>query len=259
MRIGLMSAIPEENQLLEEQIVSSRQITYANRLYTEGKWLDHEVVSVFSRWGKVAAATTATHLITEYKVDGIIFTGVAGACVPEVKIGDIVVADHLAQHDMDARPFFPQHEIPLIGVADFQMNSEWQQQAFEAACSFLDHAFEFLTQDNLDFFKISQPKAYRGGIATGDKFFASKKEIADLSLRLPQALCVEMEGAAVAQVCHEYQIPCAVIRTISDSGNEVSPIDFSKFVSSISSVYSLGILKELLPRLSETLAVSAYP
>jgi adenosylhomocysteine nucleosidase len=61
-----------------------------------------------------------------------------------------------------------------------------------------------------------------------------------------------MEGAAVAQVCHEHQVPCTVIRTISDSGNENSPAEFQKFVSSIASRYSLGILEKMLEKGSIT-------
>jgi adenosylhomocysteine nucleosidase len=233
-----MSAMPEENQLLGEQLAISKQTSYADRLYTEGKWLNHEIVSVFSRWGKVAAATTATQLITKYQVDGIIFTGVAGACSEKLKIGDIVIADTLIQHDMDARPFFPRHEVPLIGISHFPMNLEWQQKAFDAAHAFIDRTSPLIPNSN--------PKIHRGCVATGDKFFASEKEISDLLSRVPEALCVEMEGAAVAQVCHEYQIPSVVIRTISDSGDEGAPLDFPQFVSSISSAYSVGILKELL-------------
>jgi adenosylhomocysteine nucleosidase len=250
MRIGIMSAIPEENSLLHQQIAVSHDICYADRLYTNGSWLDHEIVLVFSRWGKVAAAITATHLIAEFKVDGIIFTGVAGACASGIQIGDIIIANSLVQHDMDATPFFPRHEIPLIGLSSFQMDEQWKNHAYRAAHRFLNNSFQTLTKNDLDLFGISVPKIHEGLIATGDKFFASARDLTELLSRLPQALCVEMEGGAVAQVCHEYKIPCTIIRIISDSGNESSPKLFSKFVSSISSQYSLGILKELLQKLS---------
>lgn len=249
MRIGIMSAMPEENSLLHQEVTLCREVRYANRVYNEGSWLGHEIVLVFSRWGKVAAAITATHLIAEFKVDAIVFTGVAGACYPEIQIGDIVVANSLIQHDMDATPFFPRYEIPFVGLSSFQMNEQWKNHTYSAANSFLKNSFHSLPKSDLDFFGISAPRVHEGLVATGDKFFASAADLTELLSRLPQALCVEMEGGAVAQVCHEYEVPCAVIRTISDSGNEASPMHFPKFFSSISSQYSLGILKELLPRL----------
>ncbi len=73
----------------------------------------HDVVLVFSRWGKVAAATTASSLIAEFKIDQLIFTGVAGASAPTLNIGDIVISSQLYQHDMDARPLMPRHENSL--------------------------------------------------------------------------------------------------------------------------------------------------
>lgn len=249
MRIGIMSAMPEENSLLHQQLSDVSSTSYANRLYTKGLWLGHEIVLVFSRWGKVAAAITATHLIAEFNVDAIVFTGVAGACIPEVKIGDIIVASHLIQHDMDATPFFPPHEIPLLGVSSFPIDEQWKNHTYLAANLFLQNLSYVLEKKDLELFGIFQPKVYEGLVATGDRFFASNTDLNNLLLSLPQALCVEMEGAAVAQVCHEYEIPCVVVRTISDSGNELSPMLFPKFVSSIASQYSLGILKKLLPRL----------
>jgi adenosylhomocysteine nucleosidase len=107
MRIGIMSAMPEENNLLSQELSDRLDICCAGRIYTKGLWLGHEIISVFSRWGKVAAAITATHLLVEFKVDAIIFTGVAGSCAEWVRVGDIVIANSLIQHDMDAGSFFP--------------------------------------------------------------------------------------------------------------------------------------------------------
>ncbi|MFX9061697.1 5'-methylthioadenosine/adenosylhomocysteine nucleosidase, partial [Acinetobacter baumannii] len=79
-------------------------VEHGGRKYHVGKINDTDVVLVFSRWGKVASATTATSLITEFKIDHLIFTGVAGASTPDLNIGDIVISEQLYQHDMDARP-----------------------------------------------------------------------------------------------------------------------------------------------------------
>jgi adenosylhomocysteine nucleosidase len=85
-----------------------------------------------------------------------------------------------------------------------------------------------------------------GEIASGDRFFAGRAELNELKQALPMATCVEMEGAAVAQVCHEYGIRLAVIRTISDAANENAPVDFPRFVRHVASAFSHGILKNLL-------------
>jgi adenosylhomocysteine nucleosidase len=74
---------------------------------------------VFSRWGKVASATTVTYLIVEFGITELIFTGVAGTINKDLNIGDIVIANSLVQHDLDARPIVNRFEIPLFGMATF--------------------------------------------------------------------------------------------------------------------------------------------
>jgi tetratricopeptide (TPR) repeat protein len=91
------------------------------------------VVVVFSRWGKVVAATTATHLISDCSVDEILFTGVAGAAQPGLKVGDVVVGARLWQHNMDARSLFLRHEIPLLGQTSFASDAKRRQQLLQAA------------------------------------------------------------------------------------------------------------------------------
>jgi adenosylhomocysteine nucleosidase len=115
MRIGIIAAMQEEiDTLLQELARDAEVIDDGRRTYHLGCLWDKSVVIVFSRWGKVAAATTATHLISDFGIDEVLFTGVAGAAQPGLKVGDVVVGARLWQHDMDARPLFPQHEIPLL-------------------------------------------------------------------------------------------------------------------------------------------------
>ena len=85
-----------------------------------------------------------------------------------------------------------------------------------------------------------------GDIASGDQFISSLKKIAKLNKQIPSAVCVEMEGAAVAQICFEYSMPFSIIRIISDKANDNATIDFSKFSNSIASNYALGILENYL-------------
>jgi adenosylhomocysteine nucleosidase len=99
-----------------------------------------------------------------------------------------------------------------------------------------------VTQHEREWFGISAPRVIEGVIASGDQFFDSREEIDDLRRRLPQVACVDMEGAAVAQVCEEYAVPFAIVRTLSDSADENAPQDFQRFSREISGHYSLGIL-----------------
>src|ERR1700754_2022194 len=111
--IGIMGAMPEEIDSITELLSEKRELSTGRRTYTIGKLNGIMTVVVFSRWGKVAAAITVSTLIQKFKVTEIIFTGVAGAIAPQLRIGDIVLGKRLIQHDMDARPIMKQFEIPL--------------------------------------------------------------------------------------------------------------------------------------------------
>ena len=247
MPIGIMAAMQEEiDTLLKELPATSEVVNEGRRTYHSGHLWGTPVIMVFSRWGKVAAATTATDLISDFSVSEILFTGVAGAVEPRLRVGDIVVAAQLWQHDMDARPLFPRHEIPLLGCSSFASDEKRRNQLLEAATTFLGHdlptAISAATRAT---FHIQSPKAIEGDLASGDKFFAHRAERADLLLDLPTIAAVDMESAAVAQVCHEYSVPFTVVRTISDAADESATHDFPLFVREVASAYSHGILKRL--------------
>jgi adenosylhomocysteine nucleosidase len=239
--IGIMGAMQQEVAGLFEAMGPGRASTvHGGRTYWRGELFGREVVVVFSRWGKVAAATTATHLLVAEGVDELIFTGVAGAVDPSLRPGDVVVATSLVQHDMNAAPLFPRHEIPLLGIGAFPTETRRRALALAAAERFLaDPPAAAAT------FGIDSPRARPGAIASGDRFFADAEALDELRRRLPGLACVEMEGAAVAQVCHEYEVPLTVIRTISDAADEAAPIDFARFVGEVASRYSVGILRSL--------------
>ena len=220
------------------------------RDYHLGKLRGVEVVAAFSRWGKVAAAATVTQLISAYGAERIVFSGVAGAVQSGVAIGDVVVASELLQHDMDASPLYPRYEIPLLGKARFATDSELRTRLTLAARAFLTHDMaSAVPQSELSAFRIHAPKVVGGLVASGDRFFADANEVALLRQRLPGVACVEMEGAAVAQVCDEYRIPFAIVRTISDSADESAVHDFPRFSREIAGRYSLGILARFLEEL----------
>ncbi len=251
MTIEIMSAMREEIVSLVIELGTADEALHTGmRTYHRGKLWGIPVVMVFSRWGKVAASSTVTHLIAQFGVDEIVFTGVAGAVDPNLNVGDVVIAGKLYQHDMDARPLLMRHEIPLLDMTTLETHPRHRQIALEAAEHFLTRDLRtYVSDDLLVEFHIDNPKVVAEDIASGDKFFAKEEDLEELRKRLPTVACVEMEGAAVAQVCHEHGIPFLVIRTISDSANEAAPIDFPRFTERVASAYSHGILRNFLKRL----------
>ena len=267
MTIGIMSAMREELSSLVMELGTEDDAVHSGmRTYHRGRLWGVPVVLVFSRWGKVAASSTATQLITNFGVDEIIFTGVAGAVDPELNVGDVVIAEHLFHHDLDARPFYLRHEIPLLDMTTLKTDSRHRALALEAARRFLEHELRAaISPEALAEFHIAQPtvveedvfgqsfspgQSVEEDIASGDKFFAKEEDLAELRQRLPTVACVEMEGAAVAQICFEHGVPFVVIRTISDSANESAPMDFTRFVEWVASAYSHGILRNMLSRIA---------
>lgn len=235
----------EIQAVLEVLEVDSRQVK-GMRTYYVGRLYEKPVVLVFSRWGKVASATTATQLINDFKIDQIVFTGVAGAIDKDLQIGDIIVGKQLFQHDMNASPLVDTYEVPLLGKNSFLTDSSKRPVLLEACKNFLDQKEAFLSSKLLTEFNIISPKVIESDIASGDQFISEKSQCDIISEGLPSVKCVEMEGAAVAQVCFEYNKPFSIIRTISDNANNNAHIDFPKFAHEIASNYALGILKNYL-------------
>ena len=201
--IAIMAAMQEEMVGLTSALQGARTIHHGARLFTTGTWHGQAVVLVLSRIGKVAAATTATALIERFNVSAIVFTGVAGGIATGVNVGDMVVASEFVQHDMDASPLFPPLEVPLYGRS---------------------------------------PKVHSGLVLSGDRFVSTSSESQALQQRLPLALAVEMEGAAVAQVCHDYEVPFAAVRTISDRADDAATTEFSRFIQEVASRYTSALM-----------------
>lgn len=239
--IGIISAMHDEVAALLEVLKNTTTSTIGDRTYYKGTINQQEVVIVFSNWGKVAAAITTTQLICTYNPREIIFTGVAGAIDIDLNIGDIVFATELVQHDMDASPLFPKFEIPLIGTSFFETSSN--NLLYKCTQVFNENYFEHISKDEAHTFQINQPKIIKGLIASGDQFISDEQTFNNLKNSLPNLQCVEMEGAAVAQVCQAYKVPFNVIRIISDKADHSAPIDFPVFTKQIASKYAKGILE----------------
>ncbi|PVX45412.1 adenosylhomocysteine nucleosidase [Flavobacterium sp. 103] len=249
-RIGILGAMPEEISGVVSLLKDKTEVIKGMRTYYLGTINDIEVVVVFSRWGKVASATTVTHLIIEFGITELFFTGVAGAIHPDLNIGDVVIANSLIQHDLDARPIMKRFEIPLLGKTILCPPKEMLDKAVESIDELIrdESLIHLLSPKQREKFSLSNPKMVVGQIASGDRFFASHEDKEGLLVMLPEVLCVEMEGAAVAQVCFEYNIPYVIIRTISDEANDNSVVDFNEFISQIASRFGVEIVKKMLKK-----------
>lgn len=248
-RIALVSAMHEELAAVLAHMPDEQKTMAAGREFWVGHWHGHEVVAVLSRIGKVAAATTATTLIERFGVSRIVFTGVAGGLAPQVSVGDVVVAREFIQHDMDASPLFPRHEVPLTGMTRFAADAALSDALAAAAPLAMQDMLADLPPSewlNLD---LAKARVHQGLIASGDRFVSQTRESQALQRELPDALAVEMECAAMAQVCHDYNVPLAAVRTISDRADDAAHVDFPRFIQTIASRYSVAVLDRLLSTL----------
>jgi 5'-methylthioadenosine/S-adenosylhomocysteine nucleosidase len=163
----------------------------------------------------------------------------------DVHIGDVVVADRFVQHDMDASPLFPRFEIPLYGRSSFPCDADLSERLARACRTSLTVAGA----------TGRMPGLHRGLIVSGDQFVSTAHSASCIQSALQTAglepLAVEMEGAAVAQVCHDYGIAFAAVRTISDRSDEASATDFPHFVTHVASRYARAIIDELMPLLPQ--------
>lgn len=245
MRLGIISALHEEQQGLVEAMESPYKLMHGMREYFVGRLWEIDAVCVLSRIGKVAAALTTATLVEKFGVTHILFTGVAGAGDASIKVGDIVVAESLVQHDMDASPLFPRYEVPLTGLTHFLSDHHMALQLANAARRFLEDDFvSAVDPQERAAFALSGPRLHRGLVASADEFVSEKGRLNALNEALPGLLAVEMEGAAVAQACFELGIPFGVIRTISDNANENAATDFMRFVKSVAAHYAFHIVRQ---------------
>ena len=161
----------------------------------------------------------------------IVFTGVAGGLGAGVQVGHVVVAESFLQHDLDASPIFPRYEVPLYGTSRFATDPVLTSALAQAAARALPGV-----------------PVHRGLVVSGDRFVSTTAESRALQAALPDALAVEMEGAAIAQVCQDFGVPFAAVRTISDRADDAAHVDFTRFVREVASRHSAAIVEALLAR-----------
>ncbi|MHB1199105.1 MAG: 5'-methylthioadenosine/adenosylhomocysteine nucleosidase [Polaromonas sp.] len=249
MPTAILSALPQEQRGLLGLLQSPRKLSHAGRDFWLGNLHDQPVVLALSKIGKVAAATTATALIERFGVGRVVFTGVAGGIGAGVKVGDVVVATDFMQHDLDVSPLFPRYEVPFYRKARFDSDAALTVLLFQAACRALEseHAKGL---ESLAAHRFPRACVHQGLIASGDRFVSGAGESHALRVALAGAghevLAVEMEGAAVAQVCMDYGVPFAAVRTISDRADDSAHVDFQRFVDEVASRYAHAIIEQFL-------------
>ena len=244
--IGILGAMAQEIDEVKALLTEKTVVNIANREFVVGKIGTVRCVVAFSKWGKVAATITATLLIQEFGVTDLFFVGTAGALAEGLKVGDIVISKRLVQHDLDARPILPRFELPLLNRVYVESDAGLTELAGKAVKSLIGHGVESMVgKEAVEEFSLA-PALYFGDIASGDQFVNSDAKRQEILGLLPEVLCVEMEGAAVAQVCLEFGVPFTVIRTISDSADHNARVDFGRFIVEVANAYSRAIVGEIV-------------
>jgi adenosylhomocysteine nucleosidase len=230
-KIGIIGAMIEEVELIQQKMTVIQTIRLAGILFIEGTFCAKSIVVCKSGVGKVNAAMCTQALIDFFKVDAVVFTGVAGALDPSLNIGDIVISTDCMQHDIDVTALgFPRGIIPFQETSIFAADMALSKVAFEASV------------------KLFPEQAKLGRILSGDQFIADRDKVQVLYNEL-NGVCTEMEGAATAQVCATNEVAFVIIRSMSDKANGSAPDNFTEFLKQ-AAMNSYQIVEEMLTQLA---------
>ena len=210
--IGIIGAMDVEVEKLKTLLIDVRQEKISGVDFCIGKIGKNDIVVAKCGVGKVFAAICAQTMIMRYKPEIIINIGVAGGLSDSLKIGDIVIADSVVQHDMDVTALgYEAGFLTDIGLVKIPADKN-AVDTLKAACEKLSLGYEV------------------GTVASGDQFI-SDKAAKERITKLFAAKACEMEGASIGQVCYVNNVPFGTLRAISDGANEDSKIDFPSFTA----------------------------
>lgn len=212
MKIAVIGAMEQEVELLRDALQNTKTETIANSEYTTGTYEGKEVILLKSGIGKVNAAMSTTILLEKYQPDVVINTGSAGGFDAALKVGDIVISDEVRHHDVDVTAFG--YEIgQMAGMpAAYKSDVKLMEIAKQAVIEVGEHSYGV------------------GLICSGDVFMSDPVRVEAVRQDFPTMKAVEMEAAAVAQVCHQFKTPFVVIRALSDIAGQESGITFDEFL-----------------------------
>lgn len=232
MSIGIIVATNQEMEETRKRMKDIIKKEYYNLIFVIGKISGKDVVLVKCGIGKVNAARTTQILIDKFSIEKIINIGAAGGISKELNVKDIVIGDQLVQYDFDTSPLGDTQKGEIDGVGKFIKSDE-------KLISLCKDVLEKMQGRDFSF-KV-------GTIATAD-FFCADIEKSEETRKLFGAECVEMEGAAIAQVCFLDQIPFLVIRGISDTQNGNNKIDYFSYCN-IAAKQAADLLENILENL----------
>ncbi len=249
-RLGVVVAMDEEFIRIARCIENAQVVYVGSREFLCARLHDVDVVCVRCRIGKVAAASTVTTLINRFAVDGVVFTGVAGGVAPQVRVGDLVIAKTLMQYDIDLKGVLgcQRFEIPMLGLSRM---ASWPELLDIADASAQAVVASVDYQSSIKGFSPHAPQRHVGTIASGDTFISSSQEREGLVTVIPDLLCVEMEGGAIAQVCLEHEVPFVGCRIVSDTADAEAPSDFGSFLDSAAAIGSELFISAFLSRFAQ--------
>lgn len=215
MTVGIIGAMDEEINVLREHIVDKQEITVANIKFIIGKLANKHIVLLKSGIGKVNASMATTIMHERFSPTHVINTGSAGGYAEKLQVGDVVISSEVIHHDVDVTAFEYQFgQVPGLPTT-FQANEALVFKA-EQAVRKTNIAYEI------------------GLIGSGDVFVGNEVQSKPILKRFPQLIAVEMEAAAIGQVCYQYNVPFVIIRALSDIAGKQSSISFDKFLEKAS-------------------------
>ena len=230
MKIAVIGAMEQEVEALRLAIENPQTTVIANSEYTEGTYAGHDVVLLKSGIGKVNAAMSTTILLHNFKPDAVINTGSAGDSAEHLEVGAVVISDEVRHHDVDVTAFgYEMGQVPGLPAA-FKSDPELRKLAEEAVTELGQHQFA------------------SGLIATGDSFMNDPVRVESVRTHFPHMKASEMEAAAVAQVCHQFNVPFVVIRALSDIAGKESSISFDEFLPTAAK-HSTEIVLQVISKL----------
>lgn len=230
MKIAVIGAMEQEVELLRNALTNTETQTIANSEYTTGTYEGKDVVLLKSGIGKVNAAMSTTILLHTFKPDVVINTGSAGGYDPALEVGAVVISDEVRHHDVDVTIFgYEMGQVPQM------------PPAFKSDEKLMDIAKLAVTE-------VGEHQYGVGLICSGDSFMNDPVRVEKVREYFPQMKAVEMEAAAVAQVCHQFGTPFVIIRALSDIAGKESNISFDEFLP-VAAKHSTEIVLKAITKL----------